>query len=69
MYNAIFKEIIMESDLDYVRRKLQDPIYNIGAIANQLNIQRYRLDKIIKGGDAKYSLIETLSVYFKNIAA
>lgn len=60
--------VIMESDLDYVRRKLKDPIYNIGAIANQLNIQRYRLDKIIKGGDAKFSLIETLCIYFKDSA-
>ena len=59
----------MESDIEYVRRKLQDPIYNIGAIANQLGIQRYRLDKIIKGGDAKFSLIETLCIYFKDGAA
>lgn len=58
----------MESDFDYVRRKLQDPIYNIGAIANQLGIQRYRLDKIVKGGDVKFSLIETLCIYFKDSA-
>lgn len=55
----------MESNFEYVRRKLQSPIYNIGAIANELGIQRYRLDKIIKGGDAKSSLIETLNIYFK----
>jgi hypothetical protein len=61
--------VVMESDFDYVRRKLQNPIYNIGAIANQLGIQRYRLDKIIKGGDAKFSLIETLRIYFKDSAA
>lgn len=55
----------MESDLEYVRRKLKEPIYNIGAVANQLGMQRYRLDKIIKGGDAKSSLVETLCIYFK----
>lgn len=56
----------METNLEYVKRKLQDPIYNIGAIANQLGIQRYRLDKIIKGGDVKFSLVEILFIYFKN---
>jgi len=68
MYNTILGDNY-GNKFRICRRKLQDPIYNIGAIANQLGIQRYRLDKIIKGGDAKFSLIETLCIYFKDSAA
>ena len=55
----------METQLEYVRRKLNDPKINIKAVAAELNLNRYRLDKIAKGGDVNYALIESLSVFFK----
>ena len=59
----------METNLEYVRRKLNEPQCNVGALADRLGIQRYRLDKIAKGGDVKFRLVESLYVYFKNSAA
>ena len=59
----------METQLEYVRRKLNDPKINIKAVAAEIGINRYRLDKIAKGGDVKFSLVESLYVYFKNSAA
>ena len=58
----------METNLEYVKRKLNEPQCNVGALADRLGIQRYRLDKIAKGGDVKFSLVESLYVYFKNSA-
>jgi hypothetical protein len=55
----------METQLEYVRRKLNDPKMNIKAVAAELGINRYRLDKIAKGGDVNYALIESLYVFFK----
>ena len=55
----------METQLEYVRRKLNDPKINIKAVAAELGINRYRLDKIAKGGDVNYALIESLYVFFK----
>ena len=55
----------METQLEYVRRKLNDPKINIKAVAAELKLNRYRLDKIAKGGDVNYALIESLSVFFK----
>jgi len=57
-----------ESKLDYVQRKLSDPKNNIGAISREMGISRFILDKITKGGDIRYSLIESLYIYFKNSA-
>ena len=59
----------METQLEYVRRKLNDPKMNIKAVAAEIGINRYRLDKIAKGGDVNYALIESLYVFFKNSAA
>lgn len=59
----------METQLEYVRRKLNDPKINIKAVAAEIGINRYRLDKIAKGGDVKFNLVESLYVYFKNSAA
>ena len=59
----------METNLQFVKRKLSDPKLNINALAKELGIQRYRLDKIAKGGDVKFSLVESLYVYFKNSAS
>ena len=58
----------METNLEYVRRKLNEPQCNVSSVANKLSIKRYRLDKIAKGGDVKFSLVESLYVYFKNSA-
>jgi hypothetical protein len=55
----------METNLEYVRRKLKDPKINIKAVAAEIGINRYRLDKIAKGGDVNYALIESLYVFFK----
>jgi hypothetical protein len=55
----------METQLEYVRRKLNDPKMNIKAVAAEIGINRYRLDKIAKGGDVNYALIESLYVFFK----
>jgi hypothetical protein len=55
----------METQLEYVRRKLNDPKINIKAVATEIGINRYRLDKIAKGGDVNYALIESLYVFFK----
>lgn len=58
----------METNLEYVRRKLNDPKINVKAVAAEIGINRYRLDKIAQGGDVKFSLVEALYIYFKNIA-
>ena len=55
----------METQLEYVRRKLNDPKINIKAVAAEIGINRYRLDKIAKGGDVNYALIESLYLFFK----
>jgi hypothetical protein len=55
----------METQLEYVRRKLNDPKMNIKAVAAEIGINRYRLDKIAKGGDVNYALIESLYLFFK----
>jgi hypothetical protein len=55
----------METQLEYVRRKLNDPKINIKGVAAEIGINRYRLDKIAKGGDVNYALIESLYVFFK----
>jgi hypothetical protein len=54
----------METQLEYVRRKLNDPKINIKAVAAELKLNRYRLDKIAKGGDVNYALIELLYLFF-----
>jgi hypothetical protein len=59
----------METQLEYVRRKLNEPQCNVSSVANKLSIKRYRLDKIAKGGDVKYSVIEMLYIHFKNSAS
>jgi len=58
----------MNINLEYVRRKLNEPNCNISAVSDILGIKRYRLDKIAKGGDVRFSLIEALYIYFKNSA-
>jgi|LakMenE18May11ns_1017448.scaffolds.fasta_scaffold6921294_2 hypothetical protein len=55
----------METQLEYVRRKLNDPKMNIKAVGIELGINRYRLDKIAKGGDTNYALVESLYIFFK----
>lgn len=59
----------MESNLQYVVRKLNESRCNFSAIQRDIGISRYRLDKIAKGGDIKFSLVECLYIYFKNSAA
>jgi hypothetical protein len=55
----------METNLEYVRRKLKDPKINIKAVAAEIGINRYRLDKIASGGDSSYALVESLYLFFK----
>ena len=56
----------MESNLEYVQRKLSDPKTNIAAISHEIGISRFILDKMAKGGDVRFSLVESLYIYFKN---
>ena len=58
----------MESNLQYVVRKLNESKCNISAVSRDIGINRYRLDKIACGGDSKFSLVESLYHYFKNSA-
>ena len=59
----------METNLQFVKRKLIDPKLNINALAKELGVNRYRLDKIASGGHVSSMLIESLYIYFKNSAA
>jgi hypothetical protein len=56
----------METNLQFVKRKLNDPKLNINALAKELGINRYRLDKIASGGHVSSMLIESLYLYFKD---
>ena len=56
----------METNLQFVKRKLSDPKLNINALAKELGINRYRLDKIAAGGHVSSMLIESLYLYFKD---
>ena len=60
--------VIMESNLKYVKRKLNDPKLNISALEREIKISRYLLTQIAKGNDAKCSLVDLLYVYFKQIS-
>lgn len=54
---------------EYVQQKLSDPKIKIFILSEELKISRYILNKIAKGGDVKFSLVESLYVYFKNSAS
>lgn len=58
----------METDIEYVRRKLNDVRFSRGAIAKDFGMQRFRLDKIAKGGDANVGLVELLAIYLRKLA-
>jgi hypothetical protein len=58
----------METNLQYVKRKLNDPKLNISAMERETKISRYLLNQIANGNDAKCSLVDLLYVYFKKIS-
>jgi hypothetical protein len=58
----------MESNLQYVQRKLNDPKLNISALVREINVSRYLLNQIAIGNDAKCNLVDLLYEYFKEIS-
>ena len=58
----------MESNKQYVIRKLKSPTINILGICNTLGLSRSTILKLKQNGDVKSSVIEALFVYFKNSA-
>lgn len=58
----------MEDVFGYVVRKLNEPTINIEALSRETGLSRFMLDKIAKGGDVKYSVIQNLYGYFRNLS-
>jgi hypothetical protein len=58
----------METNLQYVKRKLNDPKLNISAVEREIKISRYLLNQIATGNDAKCSLVDLLYIYFKKMS-
>jgi hypothetical protein len=58
----------METQLEYVLRKLKDERINVPAVAKEVGTSKQNLYNLIKSGDGKASLIEKLADNFKKIA-
>ena len=59
----------MESNKQYVIRKLKSPTINILGICNTLGLSRSTIYKLMADGDVRFSVVEALYVYFKNSAS
>jgi hypothetical protein len=60
------KENDMETNLEYVQRRLLEPSVNIAGLSKELGISRFILDKLAHGGEVRFSLVEAIYIYFKN---
>ena len=58
----------METNKDYVVRKLNEPMCNVAGVTQHLGLTRSTMLKLKKGGDVRFSVIEALFIYFKNSA-
>ena len=58
----------MESNKQYVVRKLNDPACNVSGVINRLKLTRSTILKLKNGGDVRFSVVEALYIYFKNSA-
>jgi hypothetical protein len=56
----------METNLQYVQRRLSEPSVNIAGLSKELGISRFILDKLAHGGEVRFSLVEAIYIYFKN---
>ena len=56
----------METNLQYVQRRLSEPSVNIAGLSKELGISRFILDKLAHGGDVRFSVVETIYKHFKN---
>jgi predicted transcriptional regulator len=59
-----------ETMLDYVKRKLNDPVYNCAEIARQTGMRKSTLSEIGSGKtpDPQFSTVEKIYAYFKSKA-
>jgi hypothetical protein len=62
------KENDMETNLQYVQRRLSEPSVNIAGLSKELGISRFILDKLAHGGEVRFSVVETIYKHFKNNA-
>lgn len=58
----------METQLDYVLRKLNDARINVPAVAKEIGTSKQNLYNVIKNKDGKASLIDDLAAHFKKLA-
>ena len=58
---------IAETMTEYVLRKLDDPQFNLRAICRKLVVSRTNVYHLIKTGDGKASLVQTLASHFKTL--
>jgi hypothetical protein len=57
----------METQLDYVLRKLKDEQINVPAVARAVNTSKQNLYNVIKNEDGKASLIDDLAAHFRKL--
>ncbi len=58
----------MESNKEYVVRKLNEPMCNVAGVIKHLKLTRSTILKLKNNGDVRFSVVEALYVYFKNSA-
>jgi len=58
----------METMIQYVIRKLNEPQINIPAVADKVGTSKQNLYNMIKVGDGKATLVQELNDYFKRLA-
>lgn len=57
----------METQLEYVLRKLKDDQINVPAVAKELGLSKQNLYNVINNGDGKASLIDKLAEHFRKL--
>ena len=61
------KGVIMETQLDYVLRKLNDKQINVPAVAKAISVSKQNLYNMIKIQDGKASLVDSLATHFRKL--
>lgn len=57
----------METQLEYVLRKLKDDQINIPGVAKELKVSKQNLYNVINNSDGKASLIDKLAEHFRKL--
>jgi hypothetical protein len=58
---------MMETQLEYVLRKLKDAQINVPAVAKEIGTSKQNLYNVIKNEDGKASLIDDLASHFRKL--